>query len=149
MNKQRVNNYLPAAIKALGDCGIADKTTGVIIKTYRSNISGFGAAVAMGSFKAAVAFYSSDAKSNTGEAGKINRSKLIQAMDLIVNSDKENYEKKEAQEICKEILTNRTDKSVLDALCEKYLDASIALKLAMNSFDLKDQDSKAKEKQGE
>ena len=45
MNKQRVNNYLPAAIKALGDCGIADKTTGVIIKTYRSNISGFGAAV--------------------------------------------------------------------------------------------------------
>lgn len=68
---------------------------------------------------------------------------------MIVNSDKENYEKKEAQEICKEILTNRTDKSVLDALCEKYLDASIALKLAMNSFDLKDQDSKAKEKQGE
>lgn len=139
MNKQRVNDYLTPAVNALIECKIAveENKSYQILKTYRANISGFGAAVAMGSFKAAVAFYSSDARSKneSQKDDKVYRSRLIQAMDMIVE---EKEKPKDAKDICKKILQKNSTDGTLDELCEKYLDASIALKLAMNSFDLID-----------
>lgn len=129
MNKAKVNAYLPRAIEALTKFGIATEN-GVIVKTYRANISSFGAAITMGSFKAAVAFFAKDADSaNQNRKEKVNRSLLICAMNYVVNGSV-----KSADTICKDIiLMNNAD---IPALCEEYINASIALKLAMNGFDL-------------
>lgn len=131
MNKTKVNNYLPKAAEAITVCGIADGN-GKIIKTYRSCISSFGAAIVTGSFKAATAFFSVDAteKSNQKQDEKVMRSKLIIALNYIVNRNI-----KTADEICKEIIIK--DDKTTAALCEEYINASIALKLAMNLFEQK------------
>lgn len=130
MNKAKVNEYLPIAIVALKKCGIADEKDR-IISTYRSNISSFGAAVTMGSFKAAVAFFSADAKDDNS---KVSRSKLIQAMDFVVHGKGEDDKPRDVKIICAEVIETNDDK----ALCEKYINASIGLKLAMNVYYLYD-----------
>ena len=129
MNKKKVEEYLPVAIDVIEDCKIAKN--GEVIKTYRSDISGFGAAVTMGSFKAAVAFYSSDANTE----GDVKRSKLIQAMDYIVRRAEQKLEAptiREVPTILREIVGLPSDRLIK----EQYLDASIALKLAMNAYKL-------------
>lgn len=125
MNKKYVNDKLPCAIDAIKKCGIADKEDKVD-KTYRGQISSFGAAVAMGSFKAAVAFFS-----DKGSAS-VDRFKLIQAMDYVVGGgEKVN----DAKVICKNILS-MSDPLETEKLKTQYLDASIAIKLAMNTYNL-------------
>ncbi len=129
MNKKKVEEYLSVAIDAIEVCEIAKK--GEVIKTYRSNISGFGAAVTMGSFKAAVAFYSSDANNEDN----VKRSKLIQAMDYFVRRAEQKLEAptiREVSTILKEIVGLPSDRLIK----EQYLDASIALKLALNAYVL-------------
>ena len=146
MSKKKVEEYLSVAIDAIKVCKIAKE--GKVIRTYRSNISGFGAAVAMGSFKAAVAFYSSDAKTE----GDVKRSKLIQAMDYIVRSAEQKLEAptiREVPTILEKIVGLPSDRLIK----EQYLDASIALKLAMNTYELIDPDkpkagSKSENKEG-
>jgi len=118
MNKKRVDSWLLNAKEALIKTEIAKN--GAIEKTYRSQISSFGAAVTMGSFKAAVAFFSAQG------GASVHREKLLSAMYYVV---------------FKEL---KTEKQVLDYVCEndtrdlrnQFIDASIALKLAMNFFDL-------------
>ena len=155
MNKKRVNNYLPNAISVLKDVGIAVEQKSEnnnaekvykIDSTYRASISGFGAAVIMGSFKAAVAFYAEDAKGdNPAKSNKIYRSKLLQAMYYIVNDgeypkckegDKNFFpdNAKAPKEICKEIIELKASNE--KEICAKWIDASIALKLAMSAYTL-------------
>ena len=124
MNKKRVDKYLPLAIDAIEKCSISNEK-GDVTKTFRGNISSFGAAVTMGSFKAAVAFFSQKNKST------IDRQNLIAAMWYVVK----NGEKKDVADICKEIL--RMNGTELDAITAEFLDASIAIKLAMNVYNLK------------
>ncbi|MCM1363946.1 MAG: hypothetical protein NC122_09490 [Faecalibacterium sp.] len=144
MNKKRVNSYLKYAILMMEKCKIANDEREVN-STYRANISGFGAAVLMGSFKAAVAFYAEDAENkgddNKNDDNKVSRSKLIQAMYYIVNYQSEEAKIKEdsfdptsAKEICGKIIN--IDDKVINCVCDQYIDASIALKLAMSAFDL-------------
>lgn len=123
MNKKRVDEYLPKAVDAIRKCGISN-SNGDITKTFRGNISSFGAAVTMGSFKAAVAFFSQKNKST------IDRNKLIEAMWFVVKDEKDDAEK-----ICEKILF--MSGAALDELRTEFLDASIAIKLAMNVFNLK------------
>lgn len=119
MNKKRVNDWLLPAKKALEDTGIAKD--GKIEKTFRGQISSFGAAVVMGSLPAAVAFFSEKGSSS------VERQKLIKAMYLI--------SEKKMPEDAKEVLQYVCENNSSD-LKEKFTDASIALKLAMNFFDL-------------
>lgn len=133
-NKSRTDSYIPAAIKALELSGIAKD--GKIDSSYRGQISSFGAAVTIGSFKQAVAFFALDAKN--GVSG-ISRSDLILAIDYILNP--ENYangveeKKTKIADIKNKILAEENPQK-LKALENRYLDAAVALKVAMGVYDM-------------
>lgn len=118
MNKKRVNDWLLKAKEALTKTGVAE--SGKIDKTYRGQISSFGAAVIMGSLPAAVAFFSEQRNCT------VKRQKLIQAMYYCI-SDTIKDEKEILEIVCKQ-----NDSSMR----EQFIDASIALKLAMNFYTL-------------
>lgn len=119
MNKKRVNDWILPAKEALITCEIVEN--GKIDKTFRSHISSFGAAVIMGSLPAAVAFFTEQGGSS------VQRQKLIQAMYCCITG-----EVKKEKEIFDIVCKNNTAE-----MRDKFTDASIALKLAMNFFDLK------------
>lgn len=120
MNKKRVNDWILPAKKVLENIGIAQN--GKVDKTFRSQISSFGAAVVMGSLKSAVAFFSEQG------GATVAREKLIQAMYCLAFETETIANPQDILEIvCK---NNSRD------LKEKFIDASIALKLAMNFFVL-------------
>lgn len=131
MNKKQVDKWIPTAISALTKYGIAEN--GKIDSTFRGQISAFGAAIIMGSFESAVAFYSQQGASD------VPRERLLCAMHYII-TEEDKQPIKIFEEIC--------GADNLTELQNKYIDASIALKLAMNFFDLGKGD-KAKEEQGE
>ena len=116
MNKKRVDQWIPKAKEALEKVGIAKE--GQIPKGFRGQIASFGAAVVMGSFKSAVAFFAKKGSSKT------ERQKLLEAMYYVM-TDGETSEDIFA-EICKAEKDWQND----------FIDASIALKLAMNFFEL-------------
>ena len=132
MNKHRVERYLGKALKGLDDTKnceirIKDEKTGSytsrIDKNFRGQISSFGAAVTMGSFKAAVAFMSQKAGS------EVERQELIKLLNFVV---RDKWEKPE--DIVQYVL-HLGDKEVND-MKDRFLDASIAVKLALNAFTL-------------
>ena len=131
MNKRKVEYYLSKSIEALNDdnCKIVKKIKNDdgtiktnIDKTFRGYISSFGAAVTMGSFKAAVAFFS------TQSGAEQPRQELIRLLWFLTKD-----EWKDAQEISQKI---SEDNDELNRLKEEFLNASIAVKLAMNAFNL-------------
>ncbi len=130
-NKKRTDLYIPIAIEALQVSGIANGEK--IDSSYRSQISSFGAAVAIGSFKQAVAFFAHDANDNNS---KISRSKLIVAIDYTVKHFKDpSYTNKTAKEINETVL-GISDHVALKSLENEYLDAAVALKVAMGIYDM-------------
>lgn len=122
MNKKKVDEYIPRAFEAIKVCEIANQS-GEVQKTFRGQIASFGAAMTMGSIKAAVAFFAKDGGSD------VERSKLLKAIDYVLNGTD-----REAEKISEEIL-GKTDEE-LKKLKEDYIDASIAIKLAMNLYTL-------------
>jgi len=129
MNKRKVEQLLPKAIEALNhEPSKIKKTDGkdiYIEKGFRGQISSFGAAVTMGSFRAAVAFFG-----NNGESD-VERSELIRTMYYMVKG-----EWFPAQTIVEEIVS--MDNAKLAQMKEDFINASVALKLALNAFDLRD-----------
>ena len=123
MNKRQVEEYLPRALEALNSPESKIARDGKIPRSFRGQISSFGAAVTMGSFKAAVAFFSDNGSAD------VPRSELIRAMYFVVHGAW-----KTAEAICGEVL--RWKQSELFAEKECFLNASVALKLAMNAFEL-------------
>lgn len=126
MNKAIVNQEIGIAYEALSKCGIATKD-GEIVRSFRGQISTFGAAVTMGSLKAAIAFFSKDEKT------KVERSKLIEAIFEVI---KQHYG------VNGETLTlyDYVVKSDNEDECkEKIMNATIAIKLAMNLYVLTDE----------
>ena len=119
MNKKRVNDWLLIAKEALKETGIAT-SDGKINKTFRGQISSFGAAVIMGSLPAAVAFFSEQGGSS------VERNKLIQAIYYCMFKVI-----KDPKYILQYVCENNSNE-----LKEKFTDASIAVKLAMNFYDL-------------
>ena len=119
MNKRKVDDLIPKAVEILTDTGIANKE-GKIKKTYRGQISTFGAAIINGSLISAVAFFSDNGNSST------ERSKLIEAIGKLIPESREDlfeYVKKSVKSKKKEVK-------------EEILNAAIALKLAMNLYNL-------------
>lgn len=126
MNKTVVNNWIEKAVEAIKVTGIADEN-GVITGNFRGHISSFGAAVTMGSLKSAIAFFAQQGNAN------IDREKLLKAMYYIIRNPS------------KEQLANVTGMTIFKSVCESkmpakakedYINASIALKLAMNFYQL-------------
>ena len=118
MNKRRIDDWIPVAYEAL-DKEIAEN--GKINKTYRGAISAFGAAIAMGSLLSAVSFF------NTEEKGTINRKKILNLVLTVLRSKEDIKEKS-----LFDYVRNHNDYIVK----EKIMDAAVALKLAMNLFEL-------------
>ena len=138
MNKKRVNEWILPAKNAIIANGIPEN--GVIDKTFRGQIATFGAAVVMGSLKSAIAFFAEQNKSS------VDRPKLIKAMYQIITDE----EAETTQEVFRYVCDNYSYE-----LVEKFTDASIALKLAFNFFELVDdlpadnKDKKSDESQGD
>lgn len=129
MNKHRIDTMIPIAYKALSCTGIADEE-GKIQKGFRRQISTFGAAVTTGTLLSAILFFSQKGKA------EVDRTKLMDAIyeildnllglsDSSLNNDEKHHLFKYAQK----------EKDV-DRATELILDAAIALKLAMNLYEL-------------
>ena len=118
MNKQRVNAWIPLAAAALETVGIVED--GKMNSAFRRQISSFGAAITMGSLKAAAAFFSQQGKAS------VPRELLLKAMYYIVTQGEE----KEPQEVFAYICANDNVRTR-----DQFIDAAIALKLAMNLYD--------------
>jgi len=125
MNKKRVDKLLPLAAEALKHANIA--VNGKVDAAFRGQISSFGSAVKNGSVLSAVAFFSKQGKS------KVHREYLLKAIDELMSH--------EVPELVGDNLFKKVQ-FVQDAvkktiLKEQILDCVIALKLAMNLYDLK------------
>lgn len=125
MNKARVNELIPRFVEKLKSVGIVNERN-EIVKTYRGQISTFGAAVSGGSLLAAVAFFSDD-----GE-GDVERSKLMQAIYEVLAEEKNDSDVKGSEKSL-----YRYVEKYGEACKEDILNAAIALKLAMNVYTLK------------
>jgi len=130
MSIQRVNDWIVYGKEALSEIGIADKNK-KIDKTFRAQISSFGVAISMGNLKSAVAFFSKQA------GATVAREKLLCAIWYILQ--RAEGKKKE------DIDTRSIDtEKIFDYVCANddvslknaFLDASVAIKLAMNLFEL-------------
>lgn len=124
MNKESIDAMIPKAVEALKEVKIAEN--GKINKTYRGQISTFGASIMNGSLLAAVAFFS-----DKGGAS-VDRTRLMKAICSVLGIDTSenalfNYVKNtkgDERYKCREDIIN----------------ASIALKLAMNVYVLEGED---------
>ena len=120
MNKEVINKEIGIAYEVLSDVGIAKD--GKIDKTFRGQISGFGAAVTMGSLNSAIAFFS-----QKNEAS-VDRDKIPKAiLEVLQRTKCVEPEYKNLFEV-----TN----SKGDDIKEDIINAAIALKLAMNLYEL-------------
>lgn len=121
MNKKAINEMIDVAYQAIGTVGIlnSDKS---LNKSYRGQISTFGAAITMGSLPAAVTFFS-----NKG-GSEVDREKLIEAIYQILKNRAKIKNEKNLFDYVKD---NGKEKK------ENVINAAIALKLAMNLYPLK------------
>ena len=123
MNKNLINNEIKAAYDALRNVGIVEQNKegkDIIKKTYRGQISSFGAAVTMGSLLPAIAFFSENGGSD------VERSKLMKAI-LEVLQKKRNVTEKTLLDY---VLNHKEDECK-----EEIVNAAIALKLSMNLYE--------------
>jgi len=127
MNKRKVDNLIRAAYEVLKEVKVPDeKNIGQYIYIVNSNkvdnkwrgyISSFGAAISTGSLLSAIAFFSAK------NSAALHRELLIMAIEKLLN--KENL----FQYIADNINDERRIK-------EEIIEAAVALKLAMNFYDL-------------
>lgn len=118
MNKKHVDGWILTAKEAIEKSGISKD--GKVEKGFRGKISSFGAAMVTGSFKSAVAFFV-----DKGDSG-VDRPLLLVAIYYVIHG---------------QIVTPQ---NVLEYVCandnkevrEQFLDAAIAVKLALNFYEL-------------
>ena len=119
MNNRKVDEWIPKAYEALSQCEIAKD--GQIVKGYRGQIAAFGASIAMGSLLSAIGFFTAQGNSD------VERQKLMQAILTLIDP-------RYNDTLFQYALSKRTDPDFKeDVLC-----AAVALKLAMNLYELVD-----------
>ena len=145
MNKKDVNEKIDYAYRALTECKIAENNK--IVKTFRGQISSFGAAVEMGSLKPAILFFSDQGGSS------VKRTNLMDAIHyILVQCDKEkarnshmkcdkekysNVKESNSENTLYGYIKQKEEQGVPEyRLKEDVLSAAIAIKLAMNLFEL-------------
>ena len=125
MNKTKIDKLIPYAYDAIDKAGIAKK--GEVQKTFRGQISSFGAAITMGSLLTAIAFFSDDG------GAKVGRSKLLDAVLSVLKAD--NAVPDETMSLYK--WADEQIKAKKETQCkEQIINAVIAVKLAMNLYKL-------------
>lgn len=131
--KKQIEDMIPRAIEVAGKI-IADNN-GKIPKQFNGYISSFGAAVITSGLIPAVAFFTAD-KSSAEE----HREKIPIALYYIALDKSKELNSNDAKILLNVLIR---DKDNIESLKNKLIDASIALKLAIRTFDLNDKkDSK-------
>jgi len=134
MNKHLVERFIPDAYTALKNNAVIYKD-GKISNTLKANIASFGASVQMGSLLAAVAFFSQQGGADQP------RQELLNIIFQILRKQEEIPEEYENlfDYICK-VHTARVKELVISA--------AVAVKLAMNLFELDKGKTEEKDKGG-
>ena len=114
MNKRKVDALIHKAYHVLQEVEISK--SGKINKAWRGQISSFGASIAMGSLLAAVSFFSAQGGAD------VDRSKLMKAIEKLIG--------------CRGSLYDYVDTTEERKAKEEIINAAVALKLAMNLYDL-------------
>lgn len=126
MNKSVVDSEIALAFEAIKNTGIAEgQEKNKVNKAFRGQISSFGAAVTTGSLLAAVTFFSKQ-----GEAS-VDRSKLLATIFEVLTGDNK-LDKNKYSCLFDYVKANQNNPQCK----ENILNASIAVKLAMNLFEL-------------
>lgn len=125
MDKKLVDELIPIAYSALKESEVVNDKNQVE-NSYKGQIATFGAAIATGSLKAAVCFFS-----NQGSA-EVERPRLIEALSMVFKN--RNWIEESGKEKFKEYILSE-DENILYKK-EKVLNAIIALKLALNLYEL-------------
>ena len=134
MSVKQINEWIGFAQEALIKCKIANEKK-EIEKNFRGQISSFGAAISMGNLKSAIAFFAQQ------KSADVPREKLLFAICYVLQRGVNNLAEKDidmdkikdASAIFTYVCQHDRDSI---ALKNKFLDASVALKLAMNLFTL-------------
>ena len=122
MNKTIVDSEIKSAYEAIKECKISEDGKSVE-KTFRGQISSFGAAVTMGSLTSAIAFFADNG------GASVERSKLLDAI-VYVLKDARNKKLENAKELFDYANTNKREAK------EEILNAALAIKLALNLYTL-------------
>ena len=130
MQNNRLEKLLPIAYEALKGNETITKEGNKIEKAFRGQISSFGAAILTGGLKSAVAFYSVQGNAKTA------RQALLEVILQILNKGKLLQEGDENDAYTVDNMKRLVFHSKDPELQEKILDASVAIKLAMNFFTL-------------
>lgn len=121
MNKKIINDEIAIAYEAIIKNNIINEQ-GQVQKTFRGQITSFGASIIMGSLLPAIAFFYDSEKST------VDRKKVLDAIYYILQArQKIGQDEKNLFEYAKK---HQEDSR------EEILNASIALKLAINLFEL-------------
>ena len=152
-NKRKIDEYISKAIEVLNNNEKIVKEGGKIDKTFSGQIATFAVAVSTGSLLSAVAFFSD----NGGASNE--RSSLMDVIYEIISDEKLPYIDKEDDKNKKNV--NNKNSKLLKYVKSKYekskesndifsynrikediLNAAIAVKLAMNFYELVDNSNK-------
>lgn len=127
MDQKAIDSLVEPAYEILNEVGIAKG--GKVSKSYRAQISTFGSAIINGTLLSAVSFFSTQ-----GDAS-VDRSKLMEAIKLIINKDNKD-DKDDKETLFEYVKKNTPDVGENRQLKAKIMYAAIALKLAMNLYQL-------------
>ena len=127
MDQKAIDSLVEPAYEILNEVGIAKG--GKVSKSYRAQISTFGSAIINGTLLSAVSFFS------TQEGASVDRSKLMEAIKLIINKDNKD-DKDDKETLFEYVKKNTPDVGENRQLKAKIMYAAIALKLAMNLYQL-------------
>ena len=132
MNKSNVDALIPRAYKIIEEVEISEG--GKVANGYRGQIATFGAAVSMGSLLSAFDFFSEEESSSA-----VDRSKLMLAIYRLIHSESEGTDVKptenEKVKLFNYIIENKDD---INEIKEKVFDAALAIKLAINMYEIKE-----------
>lgn len=152
-NKRKIDEYISKAIEVLNNNEKIVKEGGKIDKTFSGQIATFAVAVSTGSLLSAVAFFSDNGGASNERSSLMDVIYEIIANEKLPDIDKENDKNRDN-------LNNKNSK-LLDYVKSKYekskesndivsynrvkediLNAAIAIKLAMNFYELVDNSNK-------
>ena len=152
-NKRKIDEYISKAIEVLNNNKKIVKEGGKIDKTFSGQIATFAVAVSTGSLLSAVAFFSDNGGASNERSSLMNVIYEIIADEKLSDTDKEDDKNKRN--------VNNKNSKLLDYVISKYekvkesndivsynrikediLNAAIAVKLAMNFYELVDNSNK-------
>ena len=125
--KKRIETYLPDALTVLADVGIVDDN-GTADSKFKGYFSSFGAAIVLSGIKPALAFYANE---NSDETKK--RAKILTAIYKLVVPVNNQHPNPKPKDLLKYYIDNE---NVDLQLKQKILDAAVALKLALRTYNL-------------